>query len=137
LGLWRTPCAYDPITSPPVGVQHLAADVGGVLARKKHVAGGHLVRLAGSLHRHGLAVLGDTLGVEGGRDQRRPDRARPHGVHPAALLDQRLGERAGEGDDGAASRAMATATARPMPLSPPEISATFPASLPTPGKRGR
>src|SRR6476660_249746 len=36
----------------------------------------------------------------------------------------------------APSRAMATATARPMPLSPPVMSATLPLSLPTPGYFG-
>src|SRR5690349_9653487 len=36
----------------------------------------------------------------------------------------------------APSRAMATATARPMPLSPPVINATLPLSLPTPGYFG-
>ena len=37
----------------------------------------------------------------------------------------------------APSRAIATATARPMPLSPPVMTATLSLSLPTPGYFGR
>src|SRR5215204_570121 len=84
-----------------VRVQDRAGDVGGILAGEEQEGRRDLARLAGALHRRLGAEARDVLGVEGRGDERRPDRPRRDAVHPDALLDELLRERAGEGDDRA------------------------------------
>src|SRR6185312_9420656 len=97
----RRPVPSGPDDVAAVRMQDLAADVGRVLARQEHVAGRNLVRLAGPLHRYAGAVMRDTLRLERGRNERRPDRARRDGVDAYAVLGQRLRQRARQRDDGA------------------------------------
>ena len=86
-----------PVTAPvltadvsaAVDVEGLAGHVGAVVAGQEDVAGSDLVRLAGAAHRRVRAELGDVLLRKRGRDQRRPDRTRRHGVDADASLDQR------------------------------------------------
>ena len=70
------------------------------------MAGRHLVGLAGPAHWRVGAVLGHALLVEAGWDQGRPDRAGGHAVDPYLPAGQLFGQRAGEGHDGAAGRAV-------------------------------
>nr|GEU28583.1 indole-3-acetaldehyde oxidase [Tanacetum cinerariifolium] len=70
--------------------QHGAGHVTAFAGRQQHVRTGQFGRLAGTLHRHLLAEGLDFLGLHGGRDQRRPDRARQHGVGADAAVGQQL-----------------------------------------------
>src|SRR5690242_8236538 len=68
------------------------------------MAGGDLVRLARPAERLIGAEARDLLFIEGGGDERRPDRAWGHRVHADALLCERLRQRAGEAHDRALGR---------------------------------
>lgn len=86
-----------------VGVEHLAGHVAGVVRGQEHIAGGNLAGLARPKHGHlgGAGAEGaHLLRREGRWDQRRPDGAGGHGVHPDALLRQGKGQGTGEGHDG-------------------------------------
>src|SRR6516165_5596194 len=84
---------------PAVRMEHLAADVGAVVAGEEEIAGRHFLRLARP--RHVLAEILHVLRAERRWDERHPDRSRRHRVGADLTRGEGGAQRSGEGDDGA------------------------------------
>src|SRR5262245_18173337 len=82
-------------------MQHLAADIRGFIAREEYIARSDLVGLSGAMHRHARAMPGETLRLERGGNERRPDRARRHRIDADYIFGQGLAQRTRESDDRA------------------------------------
>lgn len=82
-----------------VGVDSLPRDGRAIRAGKEDEARRNLTRLQRPPHRT-CELLHRLIG-HGRRDQRRPNRARRHGINPDAPSNVLVGQAAGKGDDGA------------------------------------
>jgi len=79
-------------------MQDLAGHVAGIRRREEDETRGDLAGFTRPAERNIFAELGDLLGREGRRNERRPDRTRRDGVDADFLLRQRFGKRTREGE---------------------------------------
>src|SRR5688572_3237428 len=87
-----------------VRMQDLARHVGGVIRRQKHIARGHLLRLAGSSQRRILSEFLHFFGRKRRRDQRRPDRSRRDTIDAYATRREVLRQRSRKRHNGSLGR---------------------------------
>lgn len=85
-----------------IAVNGLTTDCRAVSRSQEDHTGGNLGGLSRSAHWRGELLL--RLLVHGGRNQRRPDGARGHGIDTDALGDKLVAQATSEGDNGTLGR---------------------------------